>query len=137
MDTQDILEYRNRASRFCGRIGIRLTELSAGYARAEKTVEEEDLNSVGVVQGGVCFTLADFAAGSAMAAYGRQAVTLSAQYNFFRSALPGDHLTAIAREEKHGSTVCVFRVEITDQTGAAVGSSSFTFFAKEAPLTLS
>ena len=106
MDMQKILEYRNARNRFCQRIGITVTELSPGYAKVVKTVTEDDLNPVDVAHGGLFFSMADNAAGSAMAAYGEQAVTLNAQYNFMRAAKAGDVLTAEAREAKHGGTVC-------------------------------
>ena len=115
MDMQKILEYRNARNRFCQRIGITVTELSPGYAKVVKTVTEDDLNPVDVAHGGLFFSMADNAAGSAMAAYGEQAVTLNAQYNFMRAAKAGDVLTAEAREAKHGGTVCVFDIRITHQ----------------------
>ena len=85
MDMQKILEYRNARNRFCQRVGITVTELSPGYAKVVKTVTEDDLNPVDVAHGGLFFSMADNAAGSAMAAYGEQAVTLNAQYNFMLS----------------------------------------------------
>ena len=94
MDMQKILEYRNARNRFCQRIGIMVTELSPGYAKVVKAVTEDDLNPVDVAHGGLFFSMADNAAGSAMAAYGEQAVTLNAQYNFMRAAKAGDVLTA-------------------------------------------
>ena len=122
MDMQKILEYRNARNRFCQRIGITVTELSPGYAKVVKTVTEDDLNPVDVAHGGLFFSMADNAAGSAMAAYGEQAVTLNAQYNFMRAAKAGDVLTAEAREAKHGGTVCVFDIRITDQDGNLDGT---------------
>ena len=41
MDLQKILEYRNSRNRFCQRLGIVLTELSPGYAKAVMPVTEE------------------------------------------------------------------------------------------------
>lgn len=136
MELQKILEYRNSRNRFCNRLGITLTELAVGHARVVKTVTEEDLNPIGFAHGGVYFTMADTAAGSAMAAYGTRAVTLNAQYNYFRSAVVGDVLTATAREVKHGGTVCVFEVTITDQQDRTLGSGTFTFFDLKEPLEL-
>ena len=136
MNPQEILNYRNDRNPFCRRLGITVTELAPGYARAVKTVTEEDLNPLGLAHGGIYFSLADHVAGSAMAGYGCQAVTLNAQYSFFRSAHAGDVLTAEAREEKHGGTVCVFQVRITDAAGALLGSGTFTFFNLKTPLKL-
>ena len=136
MELSKILEYRNSRNRFCHRLGITVTELSPGYARAVKTITEDDLNSVDIVHGGVYFTLADNATGSAIAAYGEKAVTLNAQYSFMRAAKAGDVLTAEAREVKHGDTICVCDVRITDQNGTLMGTGTFTFYNLKQPLDL-
>ena len=99
-----------------------------GYARVTKTVEPEDCNPIGKTHGGVYFSMADTACGSAAASYGYLAVTVSSQYNFLRSAVPGDTLTAQAREVKRGKTICVFDVRITDQQEKLLGTGSFTFY---------
>ena len=80
--------------------------------------------------------MADNAAGSARAAYGEQAVTLNAQYTFMRAAKAGDVLTAEARETKHGGTVCVFDIRITDQDGNLDGTGTFTFYNLKKPLKI-
>ena len=136
MDMQKILEYRDARNRFCQRVGIMVTELSPGYAKAVKTVAEDDLNPESVAHGGIYFTMADNAAGSAMAAYGEQAVTLNAQYNFMRPAKVGDTLFAEAREIKHGGTICVFDIRITDQNGNLNGTGTFTFYNLKKPIKI-
>ena len=136
MDLQKVLEYRNSRNRFCQRLGIVITELSPGYAKVVKTVTEEDLNPVDIAHGGLYFSMADNAAGSAMAAYGEKAVTLNAQYNFMRPARAGDTLTAVARESKHGGTICVYEIQIIDQNGKLVGTGTFTFYNLKQPLNI-
>ena len=136
MDLQKALEYRNSRNLFCKQLGITVTELSLGYAKTVKEVTAEDVNPIGVAHGGLYFTMADAAAGSAMASYGHKAVTLNAQYSVFRSAQPGDTLTAVAREVKHGGTVCVYDIAIHDQNGVCVGTGTFTFFDLKEPLTI-
>ena len=98
---EKIKESRNTLSPFCQRLGIVVEELREGYARVTKTVGPEDLNPVGVPHGGVYFSMADTASGSAMASHGYLAVTVNADYNFLRSAQLGDVLTAEAQESKH------------------------------------
>ena len=136
MDVKKILEYRNNRNRFCKRLGITVSELSPGYAKVVKTITEDDLNPLNLAHGGVYFTMADNAAGAAMAAHGEKAVTLNAQYNFMRSARAGDILTAVAQEIKHGATVCVYDIQITDQDGTLVGTGTFTFYNLKQPLDI-
>ena len=128
MNYQQMADYRNSHNPYVQRQGIFVEEIGPGYARVTKTVVPEDANPLGVPHGGVYFTMADTACGSAMASYGYKAVTMNAGYNFFRSANVGDRLTAEAREVKHGQTVCVFEVRITEQSGTLLGTGTFTFY---------
>lgn len=128
MDYQKMVEFRNQHNRFVKRLGIVLEEIGPGRARVSKTVEEADTNPLGVPHGGLYFTMADNACGSAMASGGYAAVTLNASYQFFRAAKVGDRLTAEAREIKSGKTVCVYEAQVTDQDGTLLGSGTFTFF---------
>ena len=129
MNYQQMADYRNSHNPHVQRQGIFVEEIGPGYARVTKTVVPEDANPLGVPHGGVYFTMADTACGSAMASYGYKAVTMNAGYNFFRSANVGDRLTAEAREVKHGQTVCVFEVRITEQSGTLLGTGTFTFYS--------
>ena len=129
MNYHKMADYRNSHNPYVHRQGIFVEEIGPGFARVTKTVVPEDANPLGVPHGGVYFTMADTACGSAMASHGYKAVTMNASYNFFRSANVGDCLTAEAREVKHGKTVCVFEVRITDQNGALLGTGTFTFYS--------
>nr|WP_326184995.1 PaaI family thioesterase [uncultured Oscillibacter sp.] len=136
MDFQKIADYRNTHNPYAQRLGILVEELGAGRARVTKTVTAEDLNSLGRAHGGIYFSVADIACGSAMATHGYVAVTVNASYNFFRSANVGDKLTAEATEVKSGKTICVYDVRITDQNGALLGTGSFTFYRSEQKLDI-
>lgn len=136
MDYQKIADYRNTHNPHCQRLGIRVEEIQEGYARVRKTIRAEDLNPLRLAHGGVYFSMADTACGSAMASHGHMAVTLNASYNFFRSARAGDILTAEARESKYGRTICVYDVRITDQNGNLLGAGSFTFYQLEQEIEL-
>ena len=129
MNYQKMADYRNSHNPYVHRQGIFVEEIGPGFARVTKTVVPEDANPLGVPHGGVYFTMADTACGSAMASHGYKAVTMNASYNFCRSANVGDCLTAEAREVKHGKTVCVFEVRITDQNGVLLGTGTFTFYS--------
>ncbi len=131
LDFEKIMKYRNQRNRFARKLGIVVESISPGAARVTKTIEEDDLNPLGRAHGGVYFTLADSAAGSAMVSRGYTAVTMSASYNFFRSAEAGDVVTAEASEVKTGKTICVYDVRVTDQNGNLLGTGTFTFYQLE------
>lgn len=128
MDYEKLKAYRNQCNPYAQSHGIILEELRAGYAKVIKTVQPEDLNPLNVPHGGVYFAMADNACGSAMAAHGYMAVTVNASYNFFKSARPGDTLTAEAQEVRHGKTISVFEARVTGPGGVLLGSGTFTFF---------
>lgn len=125
---EKVVEYRNKYNRFARKLGIVVESVSHGSARVVKTIEEDDLNPLGRAHGGVYFTMADSAAGSAMVAKGYAAVTMNSTYNFFRSAVAGDVVTATATEVKSGRTICVYDVRVTDQNGTLLGTGTFTFY---------
>ena len=70
MNYQKMADYRNSHNPYVQRQGVFVEEISPGYARVTKTVVPEDANPLGVPHGGVYFTMADTACGSAMASYG-------------------------------------------------------------------
>lgn len=131
MDFQKMAEFRNTHNPYAHRLGIFVEEIGPGYARVTKTITPEDLNPLNFAHGGVYFSMADTACGSAMASHGHMAVTVNANYNYFRSAAPGDMLTAVATEVKTGRTLCVYDVRITDQNETLLGTGTFTFYQLE------
>lgn len=136
MDYQKMADYRNAHNPYAQRLGIFVEEIGPGYARVTKTITKEDLNPLQFAHGGVYFSMADTASGSAIASRGHRAVTLNASYNYFRSAKVGDTLTAEARESKNGKTICVYDIRITDQNGTLLGTGTFTFYQLEQEIEL-
>ena len=136
MDFEKLKLVRQSRNLFCKKLGIPVEEVRLGYARVSKVVAADDVNPVGLPHGGLYFTMADHAAGTAMASHGYQAVTLNSTFNFFRSANVGDTLTAEARETKYGNTICVFDVDIRDQNDTLLAGGTFTFFRMEKELEL-
>lgn len=128
MDYEKIRAFRNANNPYTQRQGVFVEEIRAGYARVTKTVEANDVNPLGIPHGGVYFTMADTACGSAAASYGTKAVTVDAAYHYLRSAKVGDVLTAEARTVKAGKTICVLEVRITGAEGALLGTGTFTFY---------
>lgn len=136
MDFQKMVEYRNDHNPYARRLGILVQEIRCGYARVTKTITKEDLNPVERPHGGVYFSLADTACGSAVISRGYAAVTLNANFNFFRSANLGDILTAEAQEVKNGATICVYETQVKNQDGVLLGGGTFTFYKLDQPIGL-
>ena len=136
MDFERLKQYRNEHNAFARKLGIEVLEISAGYAKAVKTVQPDESNPALTTHGGVYFTLADVTSGAASSSHGCVSATVSADYHYLRSCHPGDTLTAEAREIKGGRTLCVYEVRISDQHGTLLGNGTYTYFITETPLPL-
>lgn len=136
MDFERLKRYRNESNAFARKLGIVVEEISSGYARAVKTVLDDEVNPAQTAHGGVYFTLADVTSGAASSSHGFASATVSADYHYLRSCHAGDTLLAEAREVKSGRTLCVYDVQITDQHGTLVGAGTYTYFILDKPLDL-
>lgn len=136
MDLEKLTIFRNKNNPYATLLGIRVEEIGPGTARVTLHLEDKHLNPVGVPHGGVYFSMADTACGSAMASHGYYAVTISTSYDFLRSGRPGDTLTAVATEVKGGRTICVYDVRITNQDGVLLGTGTFTFYKLDREIQL-
>ena len=125
MEFYELMQLRNNSNSYAERLGIRLTDIRAGRARAEKRVEDTDLNPLDQPHGGVYFSLADTAAGAAAASRGASAVTIGADFHFLRNAKAGDTLTAEAQELVQSQIGLVCDVQVTDQTRALLAKGVF------------
>ena len=137
MDLQTLMDTFNARNPFCQKLGIHVEELRPGYARAVKTVTQEDTNPLGVPHGGLYFTLADNACGFAIGTGGYVAVTINSTFNFIKGAKIGDRLSAEAFEIKRGKTILVYEARISDQNGTLLGTGTFTFFQLDQKLAIS
>jgi acyl-CoA thioesterase len=113
--------------------GIRVVELRPGFARTEMTVESRHLNSVGILQGGALFTLADLAFAAASNSHGVVAVACQADVTWFKAVQSGK-LTATAEEiaRTHKLSTCLIRV--TDEHGELVALFKGVAYIKGTPI---
>lgn len=115
---------------FAHQNGIRLTDVSEGYARTEVTIEPRHLNAGGGVQGGVLFTLADLAFAAATNSHGTLTVTTSAHITFVHGATKGI-IIAEARETVNHHRLPFCEVRITDADGNLLAIFSASGYRKE------
>ncbi|OAQ20729.1 hydroxyphenylacetyl-CoA thioesterase PaaI [Thermosulfurimonas dismutans] len=101
-------------------LGVDLLEVRPGYARVAITVREDMLNAAGVCQGGVTFSLADFAFAVASNSHGKLALAVSAQIYYPASSRLGDRLIAEAREVNLTEKTGIYEVEVRKEDGTLV-----------------
>jgi acyl-CoA thioesterase len=121
--------------RFARENGMRVVEARLGFARTEMTVEPRHLNSVGILQGGALFTLADLAFAVASNSHGVVAVACQADLTWFKAVQSGK-LTATAEEISRTRRLSTCLVRITDEHEELVALFKGVAYIKGTPLDL-
>ncbi len=136
MNYEKLRQYRNSHNNFAEHLGLEITEIGPGYARAMMPIREEYLNVVGSVHGGCLFTIADAAGCAAASSYGNHIATLNNSFNFLNPGLNTKTLYATTRELKRGKRVLVYSVAVTDENENLLAEGVFTFMSINKPIEL-
>ncbi|KJR48829.1 Phenylacetic acid degradation protein PaaD, thioesterase [Desulfosporosinus sp. I2] len=111
--SNDIITYFGK-DRFAALAGIKLVEVKPGYAKANMEITDKHLNAVNIVQGGVTFTLADFAFAAASNSYGLVSLGINANISYFQPPR-GKMLIAEAQEISATKKIANYNVDIYDE----------------------
>jgi acyl-CoA thioesterase len=119
--TTEQIKERFSADRFATVVtGSEIIEARAGYAKIKLEICEKHYNAVGIVQGGVLFTLADFAFAVASNA-GVDEITVAVECNIsFMKPTKSGTLIAEATQVAKTKSLCSFNVPITNEKGELV-----------------
>lgn len=128
MNYEELINVRNEKNNFAKENGIYTTEISEGYAKAEIELVDKHQNYIGSVHGGCIFTLADTVAGAAASSHGDYMTTISGSINYLSPAMNTNKLIAEAREIKKGKKICVYDVDIMNDTNEVLAKGSFSYF---------
>ena len=101
-------------------LGMRILEVSPGYARLAMKVREDMVNGHQLCHGGLIFTLADSAFAFACNTYDLVTVASAASVEFLLAARLGDELTAIAEERSRSKRTGIYDVTIRNSQGECV-----------------
>ena len=115
--------------RFAAYLGIKLVRAEPGHAIAVLEVDEKHLNGADRVQGGVIFTLADFAFAAASNERGGLTLGLQVSISYFK-APEGKVLTAEAKELTSQKKICGYGIDVFDETKALVAHCSAVGYIK-------
>ena len=116
------------AGGFAGRLGLVVTEVEEGRARAEFDATDEHLNPAGTVHGGVLATLVDTAMGTAVRSAtddGDVPATSQLPVTYLRPGTPG-RLTVTARVRTRGEHLTVCEADV-EQDGRSLVHAVATF----------
>ena len=126
--SEDIIR-RMQADKFASVCGIKIEEIAPGRAKASLRITELHLNGVNIIQGGVLFTLADYAFAMAANSRGNVSVVTDANITFIKGISEGT-IYAEAREISCKRTLSKYTVNITDQNGELLAVYNGTAFRK-------
>lgn len=115
--------------RFVKYVGIELIDAGEGQARTRLHVAPHHLNGLGMVQGGVLFTLADYAFAAAANSHDSLAIALDTHMTFIKAARGGT-LIACCREVAVNRRTAFYTVDITDETGTLIATFQGTAYLK-------
>ncbi len=121
--------------RFARSLGIRLVESGPGSCRAEMTIREEMLNSLGMAHGGATYSLADFAFAVACNTRRQAAVALNTTMVYTAAGRLGDRLVAIAGEESLGKRTATYRIRIERDGGDLLALFTGTAYRRDDEIT--
>ena len=127
---EDMIQYIKN-DRFAAFIGIKLVNVEPGYALVQLEITDNHLNGVNMVQGGVIFTLADYAFA---AASNSKSLTVGINVNitYYRSP-QGKILTAEATEITSNKKICGYNVDVFDENKDLVARFCGTGYIKRPP----
>ncbi len=126
------MENRNPAldDKFARYLGMEAVSEREGYAKVKLTVKEEFINGAGFVNGGVTFSLADFAFALAANAGIDRGLGINASMNYIKAGLPGDELFAEVKLVSRSRKLGTYLGEVTNKAGAVLASFMATAYFK-------
>lgn len=123
-----VVNYMMRKDLFSQWLGITVVEIKEGYSKIKMQVREEMINGLGVVHGGIAFSLADSAFAFACNGRNNLSLALDTAINFIKPVHPGDELTAETKEIHNGKGTGLYHVTITNQHNHVVALFKGTCF---------
>lgn len=106
---------RMTSDRFvCELIGIRLVDVDRGYAKAELELKPIHLNGVGIVQGGLLFTIADYVF-AACCNYAEEAVVGIETSTSFLKSIRSGKIIAEGYEQSRTKHFACCEAKVTDE----------------------
>jgi acyl-CoA thioesterase len=98
--------------KFAQLLGINLLEVKDGYAKVTMKIVKEHINGLGMTNGGVIFSLADYAFAEACNYGDNVAVAVQTSINFLKPTFEGDMLIAEASRISGGRTTGLYNVTV-------------------------
>ena len=128
MKSSDITE-KIRGEPYAGSLGIRLDTVEDGFAVCSVTITADMLNFLGVVHGGLIFSLTDVAFSAASNNDHFPSYALDISGSFLKAPRVGDVVVAEARRVHATKRIGVYRMEVLSE-GELIATFNGTVFRK-------
>jgi len=109
-------------------LGIEVLEIKEGYSKIKMAVRPEMINGLGIVHGGIAFSLADSCFAFACNNRNILSVALDTAINFTKPVHVGDVLIAKTKELHNGKSTGLYHITITNQRDHVVALFKGTCF---------
>ncbi len=96
-------------------LGIKIIDIKEGYSKITMTIRKEMINGLGIIHGGVAFSMADSAFAFACNNRNVLSVALDTSINFLKPVHVDDVLIAEAKELHNGKSTGLYHITITNQ----------------------
>lgn len=134
MTPQQVIDHIMKTDAFSNWLGISIIELKEGYSKIQMTVRPEMMNGLGIVHGGIAFSLADSAFAFACNGRNNLSVALDNSINYLKPIHPGDVIVAEATEIHNGRSTGLYQVTMTNQHQHTVAIFKGTCFRTGKPV---
>ena len=127
-EAQKVVFHMTENDLFSKWLGIKILEIKEGYSKTTMEVREEMINGLGIVHGGIAFSLADSTFAFACNNRNNLSVALDTSINFLKPVHVGDTLIAEAKEIHNGKSTGLYHITITNQRDHLVAVFKGTCF---------
>lgn len=127
MDYEKLKDWFNELNVFAKEIGLEIIHIEEGYAKAKLEIAPMHMNPYQTLHGGVLYTMADVAGGSAALSHNRPVFTVDSQFHFLNAGRNVTCLYGEGKTVKAGKQLIVVEIDVTDQDGTLLCKGTFTY----------
>lgn len=125
---KNVVDHMMQHDLFSQWLGIKLIDIREGYSKISMIIRPEMINGLGIIHGGIAFSLADSAFAFACNNRNQVSVALDTAINFLKPVYVNDQLIAEANEVHNGKSTGLYHISIYNQQNIQVAFFKGTCF---------
>ena len=118
-------------SPYARQLGFRLLELTEGYAKISVALRPEHTNFLGMIDGGLVMSLADYAFACSCNTFGQVRVAAQFSTNFISAPAMNSELLAEGKTIHAGKTMALTEISVTEDSGRIIAKATGTAITKQ------